>query len=127
MAAKDNRIIMTDFVQGVVLQELYSNAYLFVLPSDVEGMALTLLEAMSYGNCCLVSDIPENLEVVEDKAVFFRRASAEDLKEKLEYLLANPQKVREYKEQSGDFICGKYSWDEVVEQTKELYENINRK
>ena len=52
-------------------QELYSNAYVYVLPSDVEGMPLSLLEAMSYGNCCLVSDIKEITEVVEDKAVIF--------------------------------------------------------
>lgn len=51
LAAKDSRVIMTGFVQGEVLEELYSNAYCFVLPSDIEGMALGLLEAMSYGNC----------------------------------------------------------------------------
>ena len=59
LAAKDSRVIMTGFVQGEVLEELYSNAYCFVLPSDIEGMALGLLEAMSYGNCCIASNIPE--------------------------------------------------------------------
>ncbi len=122
MAQKDDRIIMTDFVQGRVLEELYSNAYLFVLPSDVEGMALSLLEAMSYGNCCLVSDIDENTEVVETKAVSFRKGSITDLKDKLEYLLANPQIVEEYKKQSADFICRKYNWDDVVNQTENLYD-----
>ncbi len=78
MAAWDERIIMTDFVQGQMLEELYSNAYAFVLPSDVEGMALTLLEAMSYGNCCLVSDICENTEVTEDKAFTFRKGDVRD-------------------------------------------------
>ena len=57
--------------QGKRLTELYSNAYVYVLPSDVEGMPLSLLEAMSYGNCCLVSDIAECAEVVEDKASCF--------------------------------------------------------
>ena len=58
--AKDNkRIIFTGFVQGQMLEELYSNAYIYTLPSDLEGMPLSLLEAMSYGNCCLVSDIQE--------------------------------------------------------------------
>lgn len=52
-----------------MLDELYSNAYIYTLPSDLEGMPLSLLEAMSYGNCCLVSDIPECVEVVEDKAI----------------------------------------------------------
>lgn len=65
---EDDRIIFTGFVQGKMLDELYSNAYIYTLPSDLEGMPLSLLEAMSYGNCCLVSDIPECTEVVEDKA-----------------------------------------------------------
>ena len=68
LAKGDNRILFTGFVQGAMLDELYSNAYIYTLPSDLEGMPLSLLEAMSYGNCCLVSDIPECAEVVEDKA-----------------------------------------------------------
>ena len=124
MAAKDERIIMTDFVQGQMLEELYSNAYAFVLPSDVEGMALSLLEAMSYGNCCLVSDICENTEVVEDKAFVFRKSDVKDLRKKLEYMLKHPEVVRTYAEQSADFICGKYNWDEVVDETMKLYRNL---
>lgn len=68
LAKGDDRILFTGFVQGAMLDELYSNAYIYTLPSDLEGMPLSLLEAMSYGNCCLVSDIPECAEVVEDKA-----------------------------------------------------------
>ena len=69
LAKGDDRILFTGFVQGAMLDELYSNAYIYTLPSDLEGMPLSLLEAMSYGNCCLVSDIPECAEVVEDKAL----------------------------------------------------------
>jgi glycosyltransferase involved in cell wall biosynthesis len=119
---KDNEnIIMTDFVEGRELEELYSNAYIFVVPSDVEGMALNLLEAMSYGNCCLVSDIPENAEVVEDKALLFRKGDVRDLREKLELLLANPEMVEDYQQGASDFICSKYNWDEVTEQTMRVY------
>ncbi len=121
MVARDDRIIMTDFVQGQVLEELYSNAYAFVLPSDVEGMALTLLEAMSYGDCCLVSDICENTEVVEDKAFVFRKGDVQDLRRQLEYMLAHPDVVAEYGRHSADYICGKYNWDEVVGETLKLY------
>lgn len=119
---ENENIIMTGFVQGNLLEELYSNAYLFVLPSDVEGMALGLLEAMSYGNCCVVSDIPENVEVVENHAMSFQKGNAEDLKEKLENMLKSPQLVQEYKRYAGQFICKKYNWDEVVEKTIEIYE-----
>lgn len=121
MAAEDSRVIMTDFVQGQVLEELYSNAYLFVLPSDVEGMSLSLLEAMSYGNCCLVSDIPENLEVVGEYAHHFRKSDVVDLKKQLEILLAQPEKVAAYKKNSGDYICDKFNWNDVVKQTLEVY------
>lgn len=121
MAAKEDRILMTDFVQGQTLEELYSNAYAFVLPSDVEGMALSLLEAMSYGNCCLVSDICENTEVVEEQALHFRKGDVKDLQEKLQYLLEHPDTVERLRSGSADFICGKYNWDEVVDETLRLY------
>lgn len=128
MAAKDSRILMTDFVQGQVLEELCSNAYLFVLPSDVEGMAVSLLEAMSYGNCCLVSDIKENTEVVETHAVTFRKGDVSDLREKLKELLSDAEQVAKIKSESADFICGKYHWDSVVEETMSLYrKNEKRK
>lgn len=80
LAEGDDRIIFTGFVQGQLLDELYSNAYIYTLPSDLEGMPLSLLEAMSYGNCCLVSDIPECTEVVEDKAIIFKKSDVSDLK-----------------------------------------------
>ena len=122
MAAQDPRIILTGFVQGRMLQELYSNAYIYVLPSDLEGMPMSLLEAMSYGNCCLTSDIAECAEVVGDKAASFAHGSADALYEALQDLVQHPQKVQEYKDQAADFITGKYSWDSVVDQTLALYE-----
>ena len=122
MAAADERIVMTDFVQGQVLAELYSSAYAFVLPSDVEGMSISLLEAMSYGNCCLVSDICENTEVVEDKALTFRKGNVKDLRAKLKYLLEHPEIAERYKQESSDFICSKYNWDDVVERTLQIYD-----
>lgn len=122
MAAEDERILMTDFVQGQVLEELYANAYAFVLPSDVEGMALTLLEAMSYGACCLVSDIRENTEVVEDKALTFRKGDVKDLRRQLAWMLTHPDEVRCMGEESVDYICGKYDWDDVTRRTIAVYE-----
>lgn len=121
MSARDDRIIFTGFQQGQVLEELYSNAYIYTLTSDLEGMPMSLLEAMSYGNCCLVSDIPECVEVVEDKAAVFRHSSTSDLAEKLQELLDNEQMVRRYKAGAAEFICGKYNWDDVVNKTLEIY------
>ena len=121
MADNRTNIIFTDFVGGQTLEELFSNAYCFVLPSDIEGMAIGLLEAMSYGNCCLVSDIKENVEVVEDYASHFKHSDSDDLKRQLEYLLDNPQKVQQYKEKAVDYICDRYSWDKIVDETLKLY------
>ena len=121
LATDDDRIIFTGFVQGKMLDELYSNAYIYTLPSDLEGMPLSLLEAMSYGNCCLVSDIPECVEVVEDKALIFKRSDVRDLKEKLQDACGHPEKVMQLKKQAADFICEKYNWDDVVEETMKLY------
>ena len=121
LAKEDKRIQFTGFVQGQMLEELYSNAYLYTLPSDLEGMPLSLLEAMSYGNCCLVSDIPECTEVVENKAMIFEKSNVKDLKEKLQYACDHPEKIRDIKNQAADYICGKYNWDHVVEMTETIY------
>lgn len=83
----DKRIIFTGPVKKPVLDELYSNAYLYTLPSNSEGMPLTVLEAMSYGNCVLVSDISECKTVVENYGITFKTDDIEDLQSKLEYLL----------------------------------------
>ena len=126
LAKDDERILFTGFVQGAMLDELYSNAYIYTLPSDLEGMPLSLLEAMSYGNCCLVSDIPECAEVVEDKALIFKKADIQDLQEKLQDACDHPERVDAHKKQAADFICKKYNWDEVVKETMKLYRNRER-
>lgn len=118
----DDRILFTGFVQGEMLDELYSNAYVYVLPSDLEGMPLSLLEAMSYGNCCLVSDISELTEVVEDRAVTFQKGDVADLRDKLQRLCSDEDMVRGYQNEAAGFVCGKYNWDDVVRRTLELYQ-----
>ncbi len=125
LASDDPRIIFTGFVQGRILEELYSNAYIYTLPSDLEGMPLSLLEAMSYGNCCVVSSIGECAEVIEDKAVIFRKGDVNDLKNKFQYLCDHPDEVRKYKAESADFICRKYNWDDVVKKTLHVYAGEN--
>lgn len=119
--ATDN-VVFTGFQQGKILEELYSNAYIYCLPSDLEGMPLSLLEAMSYGNCCLVSDIPECVEVIEDKAVVFAHSSVDELRKTLQELLNDPVRVNRYKIGAADFICQKYNWTDVVEKTLEIYQ-----
>ena len=121
MAEGDERILFTGFIQGQILEELYSNAYIYVLPSDLEGMPLSLLEAMSYGNCCVVSDIAECVDVVEDKACIFPKGNVEALAQCLGSLCADQEAVNAMKVQSS-FVCGKYNWDDVTNRTLELYQ-----
>lgn len=118
---EDKRILFTGFVQGQELEELYSNAYVYVLPSDLEGMPLSLLEAMSYGNCCLVSDIPECVDVVEDKALIFQKSDVNSLYTKLVDICCNSSKVKSFKCTAEEFVCNKYSWNKIVKDTCCLY------
>ena len=120
--AKDcENIIFTGFVEGDELDELFSNAYIYCLPSDLEGMPISLLEAMSYGNCCLTSDIPECTEVLGEYGVSFKKSDKEDLKAVLEQLLNNCEAVNGYKANAQKYILEKYNWDDVCDKTLELY------
>lgn len=120
-AADDSRILFTGFVQGQMLEELYSNAYVYVLPSDLEGMPLSLLEAMSYGNCCVVSDVPECTEVVGNMGLVFPRGNVQKLAKLLEQVCDDAELVTGYKNGAAGYINSRYSWDEVTEKTLELY------
>ena len=84
-------------------------------------MPLSLLEAMSYGNCCVVSNIAECVEVVEDKAFVFKKSDISDLKDKIQQACDNSGLVGRLKSQATDFICNKYDWDDVVKKTLNLY------
>lgn len=110
----DDSIIMTGFVEGQKLQELYSNAYLYVLPSDIEGMPMSLLEALSYGNCCLVSDIPENVEVINEDCFVFKRGDVDRLRHQIKKIINLNLKTHEN-------MVIPYTWDDVVNQTLEIY------
>ena len=125
----EQKVILTGFVQGKELEELYSNAMLYILPSEIEGMPLSLLEAMSYGNLCLTSDIPENTDVTEEYGFSFVSGNVDSLKEKLSELCKNIDSLRDTKQYTREavqkFILGKYNWDDVTKRTLECYEDIN--
>ncbi len=122
MAEGTDNIIFTGFVQGPTLEELYSNAYIYCLPSDLEGMPLSLLEAMSYGNACLTSDIPECADVIADKGMTFKKGDVKSLAKCLSELLDDKAAVEAYKAQAATYITERYNWDEVVNRTLKLYD-----
>ncbi len=121
MAKGDPDILFTGFVQGTLLDELFSNAYLYVLPSNLEGMPISLLEAMSFGCCCLTSDIPECTEVTGENGFSFRKGDVEALREALQTLCGDPELVRRTGEAGKAAVIRLFSWDEMTRQTLALY------
>ena len=120
-------IIFTGFISGDVLTEIYSNAYVVTLPSDIEGMSLSLLEALAYGNAVLCSDIPENTLVTESKAMHFKKSNVEDLAEKLQAMCDDEKIVNELKNGAREFILSKYNWNDVADSTYNLYKKVMKK
>lgn len=118
-ASQDKRVIMTGFVQGKELEELFSNCLLYCLPSDIEGMPLSLLEAMSYGKMCVVSDIPENIEVVASYAIPFEMSNIQSLKKKIKDVIEGKTKIDPSRIQ--EHILELCDWDAVVSKTENLY------
>ena len=123
-AADNPNIIFTGFISGDVLKEIYSNAYFVAVPSDIEGMSLSLLEALAYGNTVLCSDIPENTLVTEEKALHFQKSNVEDLTEKMQLLCDNNSLVYAMRDGVAEFILDKYSWTDVAENTYNLYQDV---
>jgi glycosyltransferase involved in cell wall biosynthesis len=121
---ESDRVRLLDYVFGEALEELWSNAYCVVQPSTMEGLSISLLEALSYGRCVLISDIPENLEVAAECAVSFQSRDVDDLRAKLEHLIRHPEEVERLGERARLHIARHYSWDTVAEATARLYEDL---
>lgn len=121
MAKADRRIIFTGFVQGEILDELYSNSYFYCLPSEVEGMPISLLEAMSYGNCCLCSDIEECADIVGEFGYLFKCGDTHGLADIIQRLCDTPEMVEKCRKNVSDYVCNSYNWDEITERTLDVY------
>lgn len=123
-AFENERIVFTGFVSGATLASVYSNAYLVCQTSNIEGMSVSLLEALAYSNAVLCSDIPENSDVCGNSAVYFRRGDTDDLKEKLEMMLNNKDVVENLRLTASQSVLSKYSWEKTADETAEFYKNI---
>lgn len=122
LAERDPRVVMAGFVEGETLAELYSNAYCYVLPSDVEGMPMSLLEAMAYGRCCVTSDVPECADVIGDAGATFPHGDAEALRQTLVALIADPARASALGAAARKRVETKYDWDSAVRRTLEIYQ-----
>ncbi|MBQ7718641.1 MAG: glycosyltransferase family 4 protein [Clostridia bacterium] len=134
--AKDcPNIIFTGFVSGQKLRELFANSYLYILPSDIEGMPISLLEAVGYDTKVLVSDIPENVDCLDGYGTSFEHSNSESLRQKLQFCL-DREDLREcdFKENETpeetrgkrEALIKKYDWDNITSQTLDLYSSLKK-
>jgi len=124
LASGDSRILFPGFVEGRLLEELFSHCYMYSQPSEAEGLSMSILEAMSYGNCCLVSDIPENLEAIGDAGFHFANKDVDDLADRLSWLLEHSGEVASVNVKAKERIRQHYSWQSISEQIEKLYLSI---
>ncbi len=117
-------VVFTGFVHGQVLDELYTNAELVVLPSTLEGLSIALLEGMSYGKCCLVSDIPPNLEAGEDYVPYFPSGDEQALTKRMAEMLADPAARARFGDEARRHVLAAYSWQRAAEDTRNVYRTL---
>lgn len=120
LAQKNKNIIFVGMQNGKILNELYSNAYLLLQPSESEGLSLSLLEAMSYGIPILASDIPENKEALGDAGFTFRNKDVDDLRKKMQELL-DPTLAKSKSEKEISRIKNIYNWPKIVQDIDMVY------
>ncbi len=119
LAGNNKNIIFTGNQSGRVLNELFSNTSLFVMPSETEGLSIALLESMAYGCNILMSDIPENLEVANKIAHTFKNGDVKDLASKLDNIIKN--KLVSNKKLAKNKILKEYNWDIIVRNIEQVY------
>lgn len=122
--ADPEKIIFTGHVTGELLKELFSYAYLFILPSYIEGLSNALLEAISYQKCTLVSNIPENLEVIQDYGYSFNVGDKRDLAQKLAMLLSDPGMIAMMEDKIRELGESKYTWDYISAEYAQVYGSL---
>lgn len=123
LAKSSDNIVLTGTLLGTPLEELYTHAGIFILPSYYEGLPIALLEALSYGVRCIASEIPANKNVKVNSMIFFKVGDIGDLATKIEQAVKNSMGKDEKVAQIRT-ISMKYDWDEVVKATLNVYHDV---
>ena len=120
-----DRVVFTGFLTGPLLQEIYSNALAFLLPSRMEGLSVALLEAMAYGLPVIASDIPENRELVDECGGYlFRLDDVEDLRRALRSVAADPAAAAETGRRARERVRALFDWDRIAAETAAFYGEV---
>ncbi|MBN1254717.1 MAG: glycosyltransferase family 4 protein [Deltaproteobacteria bacterium] len=125
MAKNTKNVVLTGFITGEPLEELYSHAGLFILPSYYEGLPIVLLEALSYGLSVLVSDISPNREVELDEDRYFPVGNETELTKRLEYWIEQGPLAEKEREEQLEMVRQSYDWDKIAEETLKVYEAVS--
>ena len=121
----DSRIRFIGAVYGADKEALLAHALALCQPSDLEGLPITLLEAMSHGRPAIVSNLPEHLEVVDDGAgVVFQQGDAGELARAIEYAAARREELDLMGEKARAIVAERYDWDAIVSQVEAVYEHV---
>lgn len=124
-ARVDPRIVMTGYLVGDEYREISANCRFFVLPAGIDGTRPVLLDQMGFGNCVVVKDTPANLEVIGDAGISFdRRNELDSLRDRLEELSEDAQKVRHFRERALERVREAYSWDRVTDEYECLFRRL---
>jgi glycosyltransferase involved in cell wall biosynthesis len=123
---QSNRVRILDWVSGNRLDDLLANAAVFVLPSDMEGMSLALLDAMGAGVCVLASDVPENIETIGNAGFTFKSGNVHHLQHMLGLLLANPSLREKAGRRAQERVRRHYLWENVAVEMSSIYESVVR-
>ena len=114
-------VVFLGSVDRNVMRELFSNCYAYVLPSMMEGLSVSLLEAVSYGCCIVVTDITENVEVVGDSALVFPPGDVAALRARLASIIDDPELAAQYRTRALQRASTQPDWDEVARRTEAFY------
>lgn len=123
-AAGDPNVLFLGFQSGEALRQLFAHAYTYVQPSESEGLAVVVLEAMSFGTPVLVSDIPENLEAMHHAGFSFHNTNVSDLNKQLQFTLDHPDNVAKAGKSSSQVINENFNWDKITEHVEEVYRSV---